>query len=132
MAAGQAQQGQYGQQSLDYQAAVYRQQAEREQELAKLEAMRAQKDDDALAGRQRAILAAQGRDISEGSALLVQQDFADETAYQEALTAAGGDTRAYRLRQDAELAAMAGRNARFAGNVRAGTTLLKGAKELWG
>lgn len=121
-ASGQAQQT-----NLDYQAAVYDQQSTRERELSALQAERLAKDNAVIAGRQRLAIAGSGGDPSTGSALLLQTEFAKDAAFEEQVVVAGGDIASNRLKQQASLARLEGAGKAKTANIRAGSTLLKGA-----
>jgi hypothetical protein len=77
------------------------------------------------------MLGASGVEPSEGSPLLVSEDFAGETEYQALRIRSGGELAATRLEQSARLSALAGRNARTAGFARGGSLLLQGAGSLY-
>lgn len=111
------------QQRMDLIAKIQRQQADRERELGKLEAARIRDEGSGRLARTRALLAGRGQDPGEGSALLVQENLAEDNAFDEALALAGADTRAHRLEQDATLAKMEGRSAKRSGYYRAATSL---------
>lgn len=79
-----------------------------------------------LAAR-RAALGASGVDPSSGSPLLVGQDFASETELQALRIRTGGEVKATRAEQQAQLQRFQGRQARSAGFLRGGSLLLSGA-----
>jgi hypothetical protein len=108
-----------------YQDAITRQRAQREREIAAIQAQRQRDKTDQMSATQRAILATRGGDINSGSALLVQEDLAEEGEYQARLTEAGGDTQAMGLEAEGKLARMRGRSASTATMFRTGTNLLK-------
>lgn len=131
-AAGALYSGAQQKKQSDYQAAVYRQQAERERQIADLNARRIRNENERIAARQRALIAGSGGDLTSGSALLIQSEFAKDAAFEEALAVAGGDTNAIRLEQQAKLTKMEGRSAQTGSYFRAGTTLLKGGVQAFG
>jgi len=123
-AIGAINQGRASNQAAQAQAAHYKAQAERERQLGLVNQQRLSKENEALAGRQRALLAGQGRDIGSGSALLVQSDLAEEGAYNEQLALANAEDAAYGKKAQAALELAEGRGAKTAGYFKAGTTLL--------
>ena len=123
-AIGAINQGKAANRAAQAQAAHYRAQAERERQIGMVNQQRLAKENEALAGRQRALLAGQGRDIGSGSALLVQSDLAEEGAYNEALALANAEDAAYGREAQAALEVAEGRAAKSAGYFKAGTTLL--------
>jgi hypothetical protein len=114
------------------QAELFRRQGVRDLELAELEANRIEKKGEALAGRQRALLAAQGRDITSGSALLIQTDLAETAEFEKRLAKAGGDTQAAAAEQRAALAKLEGKQAFTSSLFRAGTSLLSSGSKIEG
>lgn len=126
-AAGAISQGQASKRQFAFQAAVQRQQAEREAQIAAVEEQRKRIADERQAGTIRARLAASGIDPGSGTALLVQQDFAAEAELDALLIRSGGEARASTLLNEAELAEAKGSAASTAGFAKAGSTLLTAA-----
>ena len=108
-----------------YQEAVLARQAAREREIASLQADRQRKKTEQMSATQRAVLAARGQDISTGSALLVQEDLAEEGEYQARLTEAGGEAQAAGMEAEGRLAGMRGRAKATGTMFRTGTNLLR-------
>lgn len=124
-AAGSLSAGKAAEQQANYQAAVLRQQAERERRIAEIEARRIRKDGERLAARQRARVAAAGARLTGTPLLLIGQTAED--AELGALTALNNaEAAAIRKQQEAELERASGRTKRRAGQIRAGSTLLGG------
>ena len=119
--------GQAANRQAQFQASVFRQQAEREKQDA------AQKEEDfrrqqaRLSATRRALLGGSGVEPSEGSPLLVSEDLAGEVELQALRLRSGGQMAASRLEQSAILQSAAGRSARTAGFMRGGALLLSGA-----
>ena len=125
-AVGAIQQGKAARDQARTQAEIARQQADREKLVA-------QRDEEDFRRKQRAALAAvraaggaRGVDISTGSPLLASEDFARETEVQARRIREGGDVRATRLEQQAELFKAKGRSAERGGFFGAGSALLSG------
>lgn len=125
-AAGAIQQGKATQAAAEFNAKVGMQQAGREREIAALQAEQFSKSQQALLSKVRAARLASGVTMS-GTPLLMDDDAVSEIAYNEALIRSGGEVRATRLEQDAQLARFGGRAARQSGMFRAGGSLLQGA-----
>ena len=125
-AVGAISQGQAANQAARFEANQLRQQAERDRELARQKAADLR---DAEARRRATLraLSAGGGTTLEGSPLAVLSDLASEAELQARRIVAAGDTAATRAEGSARLRAFEGRNARRAGFVRAGTTLLTAA-----
>ena len=129
-AVGTIQSGQAAKQAGELQAELFRREADRDREIAALEASRIESEGKALAARQRVLLAGQGRDISTGSALLIQTDLAEEVEFQKQLAEAGGDTQAALAETKSVLALAEGRSTATSSLFRAGSTLLTGVSEV--
>lgn len=114
------------------QAELFRRQAQRDRDIASLKASRLEKSTDAQAARQRAVLAAGGQDISSGSALLIQTDFAEEAEFQKQLTKAGGEQQAATAEAQGAVALSEGKAKRRSSLFRAGTSLLSGTAKAFG
>jgi hypothetical protein len=130
-AVGAVQQGMAQSRQAKFQSAVMRQQAERERLDAAAREDDFRRQQSRLLATRRAMLGASGVEPSEGSPLLVSEDFAGETEYQALRIRAGGELQATRLEQSAQLSALAGRNARTGGLFRGGSLLLQGAGSLY-
>ena len=72
-------------------------------------------------------MGASGVDPATGSPLLVSEDIAGEVELQAQRIRAGGEVRATRLEQQAQLSRLQGRQAQTGGFLRAGSLLLSGA-----
>lgn len=125
-AAGAMQQGQQEQQAYNYQADVQEQQAKEERVVAATNEANFIEEQRRNMARRRALLGASGVESSSGSPLLVSEDFAGETALQALRIRRGGEVRATRLEQQAELSRFSGQSARQGGRLRAGASLLTG------
>jgi len=119
-------QGQAGQAQADYQAEVYKQQAQREQQIAQMSEEDFRSRESAVLAARRAKLGASGIDISTGTPLLGEADFAQEVELQARRIRAGGETTATRLEQQAGLYEQAGKASAQAGLFGAGSSLLAG------
>ncbi len=123
-AAGAISAGQASKRQFAFTAAVQRQQAEREAQIAAVEEQRHRIASERQAGTIRARLAASGIDPGSGTALLVQEDFAQEAELDALLIRSGGEARASTLLNEAELSGAKGSAAATAGFAKAGSTLL--------
>jgi hypothetical protein len=110
--------------AADFNAAIALQQAQRERDIANRNADIFRRQQNALSASERARRAGAGVLQSTGTPLLVADAFLDETLIGEATIRAGGETRATRLEAEAALARFRGSNARTAGFISAGSTLL--------
>lgn len=109
------------------QAAIQRQQAERERLIAQRDEEDFRRRQSAAAARVRAAGGARGVDISTGSPLLASEDFAREVEVQSGRILEGGEVRGTRLEQQAALTEAKGRSAFTGGLFSAGGSLLSGA-----
>ena len=121
--AGAIGQGRAQSRAAKMQARFLEEQAQREAEIGELNAERIADENKSLLGVQRALMA-QGRDLSSGSALLLQEDLAEEGKFQELLAKDAGEVKSRGLRQEALLERMRGKTARVSSIFRAGKTLL--------
>ena len=112
-------------QAAKFQAAVLRQQADRERLVAERDSELHRRRLSALLASQRAGRAGSGISTLEGSSLLVDDATIAEIELAVLTTKRGGDVRATRLEQSAMLARFQGRNARTAGFLSAGKSLLQ-------
>jgi len=124
-AVGTVAQGQASKASLNYQAAVQRQQAERETQAAAARESDFRRAQSRAAGTRRAGLT--GVVAGEGSPLLATEDFAGEVELSAQRIREGGEIRATRLEQAAGLSQFQGAAASRAGFFGAGALLAKGA-----
>ena len=111
----------------ELQAKFLGEQAKSEEQLAiENEALFRRQQSRVLASRQ-AGLGGTGIDPSTGSPLAVSQDFAGEVELQARRIRAGGEIRATRLEQQAQLQRISGRSLLTGGFLRGGSLLLSGA-----
>ncbi len=125
-------QGNAAQASANLQAGVLQQQADatRNQSAADERDFRANQSR-VLAAR-RAALGASGVSQASGSPLLVAEDFASEAELQALRIRGGGEIRATRAEQQAQLQRFQGRQARTSGFLRGGSLLLSGGAKAFG
>ena len=126
-AAGAISQGKAAQQQAETQAEIYRRQEERTRQLNTLNAKRRREDNEAVEATQRAMLAAQGRDIGTGSALLVQRNLAEEGEFNARLEENVGADAISQIQTNRVMALASGRGAQRASFIRAGAGLLDAA-----
>lgn len=126
-AVGSIQQGRQANKAAGQQAAQYEQQAEWERDNAEGEAARIRRAGSVQRGQTLGALAASGVKIGEGSALDVERQVMEDYARDEYLALLTGDRTARNLRASAGQTRRAGRDARNAGYVTAGTSLLSAA-----
>lgn len=125
-------QGQAAKRQSNMQADLTDQQSARDKQIGELNAAREKKKNKTLQAQQRAALAANGADLSQGSALLAQEDLVEEGDLNERLVRNNADAQVYAGRTQANLTRAAGSSKQTASYVRAGTTLLKGGNEMFG
>lgn len=113
----------------DTQAAINEQQAMREKQVSAGEERDFRRKQSRLLAERRAGLGASGVEIGTGTPLLAASDFAAETELQALRIRSGGDIRATRLEQGAQLTRAAGRAKQRQGLFRAGSSLLSGASK---
>ena len=126
-AVGSVVQGRADEKQAKAQAEVSRQQAERERQVAGEQESDFRKSQRRAAAAIRAAGGARGVDISVGSPLLTAEDFSRETTRQALRIREGGEIRATRLDQQADLLRAKGSAAKTAGIISAGSSLLSGA-----
>ena len=126
---GAARQGKAQQQSLNYQAAIARQRADRERQEAAAREADFRKQQSRAAGMRRAV--DQGVEKGEGSPLLTSEDFASEVELAALRIRSGGEVNATRLEQSARLNEFQGSNAASAGFIRGGALLAGGAAKAY-
>ena len=124
---GAIQQGQAAERQGKFQAGILRQQATRERQQSAADEADFRRRQSVVLSRRRAALGASGVDQATGSPLLVAEDFAGETELNALRIRAGGETRATRAEQQANLQLFAGRAKRRQGFVRGGALLVSGA-----
>lgn len=123
-AAGAVMQGQAADRAGKFNQAQLNEQARQEAEAAGLRASERRRLAREQISTSRALLAADGADTTAGQPLLIQTETAAEGDFQARLDQFDGDRRAGSLRQRGRLERRSGRQARFGGFVRAGTSLL--------
>lgn len=121
------QQAQAANQQAQLQAGVLRQQATRDRQVAASNEEDFRRRQSAVLAKRRAGLGASGVDPAAGSPLLVSEDFAGEVELNALRIRSGGETRATRAEQQANLQLFAGRAKRQQGFVRGGALLVSGA-----
>ena len=131
-AAGAIQQGRAANNQAKYQSAVQMQQAQREREIAGLNATDFRRRQDQAAGQWRAAQGGSGVEMGTGSPLLSTEDFAGETELAALRIRAGGEDSATRLEQSANLTRMAGKSAQTGSYFKAGSLLVGGAGKAYG
>lgn len=124
-AVGALRSGQAAQNSAKFNAEMLRRQEARQRQINALNAKRKRADNEAIAAKQRALLAGQGRDATSGSALLLQEDLAEEGEFNARLIENQGAADVAGTQARRILALSEGRNAKQASFFRAGSTLLK-------
>jgi hypothetical protein len=125
---GTIKQGQAAKQAAGLQAELYRREAEREKQIGALNAKRVRDEGESLSATQRALLGASGGAAGTGSALLIQEDLAQETEFNARLAENNAAAAISSKNAQIVLARAEGRSAQTASYFRAGSTLLKGAK----
>ena len=130
-AAGTIQQGKVARRTADYNAAVTRQEAERLQQQAALDAREHDRSSRRYMARQRALYGGSGVTLS-GTPQLVLMDTAAEAEFQKQKILYGGTIDAQRLETQAQLMRFEGRSAQRAAYGKAAVTLLTGASSLGG
>ena len=123
-AKGQAQQA-------SMQAELARRQAERERQIGAMQASQQREKNKRLGGTQRALLSgSSGGDLGDGSALLVQEELAEEGEFNARLLENNAAARVSSLEADRVLALSRASQARSAGMFRAGSALLSGGTNI--
>jgi len=124
-------QGFAAKQTADFQAGILRQQAERDRLQAASDEDDFRRNQSRVLAARRAALGASGVEASEGSPLLVSEDFAGEVELQALRIRSGGELTATRAEQQATLQRFQGRAARTSGFLRGGSLLLSGAGKVF-
>lgn len=127
--AGSIQQGKQQEKVAEYNAAVAEQGAIAEEQKAAYEEEAHRKKVKSILSSQQAAYGATGVDM-EGSPLLVMEDTAAQGELDALAIRYGGDVAAAQKRSQANLYRMQGKNARTAGYINAGTSLLTGAANI--
>lgn len=127
---GNYQEGLSAKKHADFQAMVNDQQARREKDIAAQEERGFRKTQAANLAQLRAAQGGSGTESGSGTALLAASDFDAETELNALRIREGGDIRAERLEQQAQLSRMAGKSVQRGGYYRAGSSLLSGTG--WG
>lgn len=118
-------------QQAKMQGELARRQAEREREIGALNASQQREKNKRAEGTQRALLAgSSGRDIGEGSALLVQEELAEEGEFNARILENNAAGRVSSLEADRVLALSRASQARSGGAFRAGSALLSGGLDI--
>jgi len=117
-------------QGAKMQAELARRQAERERQIGAMQAAQQREGSKRTEGTQRALLAARGGDTGTGSALLVQEELAEEGEFNARLAENNAAARSSQFEAENVLQQARARQIRSAGLMRAGTTLLAGASDI--
>lgn len=117
-------------QQAKMQAELARRQADRERQIGAMQAQQQREKNKRTEGTQRALLAARGGDTGTGSALLVQGELAEEGEFNARLQENNAAARASGFEAESVLQQARARQARAAGLMRAGSTLLSGASDI--
>lgn len=129
-AGGMIAQGQQARRQAELQAAQFRAQAERDRQIAKMEA------DDYRRRQRRALstniaaMGGSGVEMGTGTPLLVMADFAAEVEYNALKVEAGGEDKASKAENAARMAQMRGRDAARAGVISGLGSLFAGGGQL--
>lgn len=126
-AVGAIGQGMAAGQQAKLQSSVLAQQATSEREQAGASEDDFRRRQSRVMAARRAALGASGVDSATGSPLLVSEDMAGEAELQALRIRHGGEVRATRLEQQAQLARLQGKSAQTGGLLRGGSLLVSGA-----
>lgn len=129
---GAIQQGQAASKQANFQAAVAQQQAERERLQAASDEQDYRRKQSRLMASKRAVGGASGVDTTTGSPLFTSEDFAGEAELNALRIRNGGEVRANRAEQFAELKRAQGSSAKTGSYFRAGASLLQGVSNAYG
>lgn len=130
-AVGSFTQGSSESSSASYNAAIARQQADRERQNAEIEARNFRRRQNALLASARARRAGSGVNPAVGTSLLTDTDFVKEIELGTQTIRNSGAVSATRLEQQANLYRRSSRYSQTGGLLRAGTTLLSGFAEMY-
>lgn len=125
-AAGAVSQGRAANQAAKFQATQLEQQADRDRQLAALQANDLRDAESRRQATLRARVSGSGTTL-EGTPLAILSDLAGESELQARRVAAGGETAANRAQGQAALSRFEGKNAQRAGVIKAGSSLLTSA-----
>jgi hypothetical protein len=125
MSAGRAAQSQ-----SNTQAEILRRQAERERQIGESNAKVQREKNKRLAAKQMALLDATGQDAGTGSALLVQQELAEEGEFNARLIENNAAAQISSLNEQRVLQQMKGSAARKSSLFKAGSALLEGGTNI--
>lgn len=128
---GAVTQGQAGKSDARSQAIVLQQQADRDREKAAADEEDFRRNQSRVLAARRAAMGASGVEQGAGSPLLVSEDFARETELNALRIRSGGELRATRAEQQAQLQRRKGKAAGRAGFIRGGALLLSGAGKVF-
>ena len=124
-AAGAIAQGKAAENQAKTQAELARRSAERERQIGAMKAKQQRESNKRTEGTQRALLSATGGDPGTGSALLVQEELAEEGEFNARLTENNAAAQASQFEAERVMRLAAGKNARKASYFRAGQALLR-------
>lgn len=123
------QQGQNAKKAAEYQATVQEQNAQRAQDIARINAQHRAIQDSATMASQRALLGGGGFEGNTGTPLLVQAATAGRAEQARLTVLNQGDAESIRLLSQAELNRLQGRNAAAEGLSKGGALLLSGVSK---
>ncbi len=126
-AAGAIQQGRAQKKIGEFNAKLAEREAERAREVARFKEKQLREEGRAFRSKQIAAAASQGRDVTEGSPLLLRQETAEDIELDALAVRFQGSAEAARLEGEARLSRFRGKQAQTASFFKAGTTLLGGA-----
>jgi hypothetical protein len=112
------------------QAELSGRQAQREKEIGELQASQEREANKRVQGTQRALLAARGGDPGTGSALLVQEELAEEGEFNAQVIENNAAARVNTFEADRVLQQARSKQIAQSGLFRAGSTLLSGASSI--
>jgi hypothetical protein len=130
-AVGNIQEGNAAKKMANLQAGILEQDATQERLIAESAERDYRRGTSFMLASRRAGLAAQGV-TGEGTPMLVDEDIVGEAELQALRIRTGGQAEELRIRQQAMLTRVGGRNAQSAGYVKAGSTILSGIGDAWG
>lgn len=128
---GAVQAGSAAKAQANTEARIEIQRAERERRQSEADEEDFRRNQARVLASRRAALGASGVEQSTGSPLLVSEDFAGEVELNALRIRSGGELRATRAEQQAQLQRRKGSAARAAGFVRGGSLLLQGAGKVF-
>lgn len=131
-AIGAIQQGNAAKAQASLQSGVLQQQAAGERRQAAADERDFRANQSRVLAARRAAMGASGVSQVSGSPLLVAEDFASEAELQALRIRGGGEIRATRAEQQAQLQRFQGRQAQTAGFLRSGSLLLSGGGKAFG